>query len=260
MAKLPLRQLRLIHLMTKGASMDPASPMFVGNWRDVASGKGYKEIEVQVLGYHDSREFVRRDRTPTEHYPEIEKIEKDSLVCASSNGVRATAGLYIGTECNLCPHSSQRCPERSNVIVRLANVTDDRFREILFKGPSLTSWTDVLLDIETLVAQPYQLVIKLSGEIIEYGEGKAALIVYDGYREATPEEVAAAEAMMGRVATLLKRIQAGDDTRALTPASEADTDADHELAAAGAGPSQRGAPVPGGVPADGNGSAKRGGR
>jgi hypothetical protein len=219
MAILSLHTLRVIHPMSACADDEPGSAFRPGNLVDSLSGEASETVEVQVLGYHESRQLDRRKDYPTDIYPEFEAVEVDAPACISSNGHTATVGLYTDRACARCPHALTRCALRVNAWTRFLGTSDEKIRELLFKSKSLPTWSEIEFETQNdEVPFTWHVVLKLRGKVVKAGPGKASVFLLEGVRPATADEVAAAERMWVRISSTLTKLSSGGAVRAL-PAS-----------------------------------------
>jgi hypothetical protein len=208
MPVIALHVLGVIHPMSGVADDDAFRP---GKIIDSLSGEASETVEVQLLDSHESREFTRRKDYPIEIYPELEQVEVDSPGCLSGNGRVSSIGLYSGRTCSLCPHALRRCVYRRNAWMRYVGTTDEKPRELLFKGlrQSLPAWTEIEFATSN-APENWHIVARLRGAIVKAGPGKAGIWRVEELRPATDAEIEAAGTMCRRVSTMLARLIAGE--------------------------------------------------
>lgn len=216
---LTLHALRGIHPMS--AVCDDESAEFrPGNWYDTLTGKGSATVAIQLLGYRETREMVRRLDYPTDLYPELEVVEPETTACMSSNGRESSQGVYVGRACASCPHAMRRCREQVSAVVRNVETDDEKPRQVMFRGAGLPTWTEIVLESHCdEVTNYWDVVFVLKGRIVKAGPGKAFIAQVVETRPATADEKAAAERLARKtVGTLLRLIEQG--ALALAPAQD----------------------------------------
>lgn len=207
---LRLPGLTCVHPLSKMVADDGITP---GQFYDAGRGEELETVEVQLLGCRPDRVFYMPSEKPAQlelltKYQEIALASGDRI-CSSSNGRESTSGVYLGEACATCPHV-RPCSERIVALVHLPG--DVGFpRELPISWASQGALTQMLVSGG---ARPWTKVFTLKGSQRENSKkGVSIVIRVEATRDATEEEIAAAETVLSdRVEPYLDNLMAPAQT------------------------------------------------
>lgn len=219
---LSLPSITALHPMSDAVRVEKLT---AGNIYDSATGEELESIDVQLLGAHPARVLYMPEERKEQsdliaEFPELGNVT-GNRICSSSNGHEGTSGLYMGTQCSVCPHVG-RCSERTIAMVhRTGDGPMATAREMPINWASQGMLTRMLTEGRLRGVPPWAVVYTIEAVERPNRRGVSEVLTIAGKREATEDEVAEAESVLhSMVEPVVELLMGSTNTRPMLVGGE----------------------------------------